>query len=140
MARLPPVSIQSGVRLRPHQTSLRILVVTFRRQCYMEEGLTLVDEAGEEREWVMTGFDLAIEFGCLSTFGLPSGNCNMWSLTWMIDHVLCAGRNNLGEFAGAAAIALCWITTPCMKCIQEFVEVPCLSLESATTTVLFEIT
>ena len=35
-----------------------------------EEGLVLVDEHGNEREWRMTGLDLCIEFGSLETFDL----------------------------------------------------------------------
>ena len=35
-----------------------------------EDGLVLVDKNGNERKWQMTGFDLAIEFGCVRTFDL----------------------------------------------------------------------
>ena len=34
----------------------------------LESGLTLIDAHGKERDWGMTGFDLAVEFGCLETF------------------------------------------------------------------------
>ena len=35
-----------------------------------EDGIVLIDENGHEREWIMTGFDLAIEFGSLDTLAL----------------------------------------------------------------------
>jgi hypothetical protein len=35
-----------------------------------EEGLVLIDDKGAERAWIMTGFDLTVEFGCLATFEL----------------------------------------------------------------------
>ena len=49
---------------------VRMLIVTFSCASYMEGGLVLVDEDGEERDWAMTGFDLTIEFGCLATLEL----------------------------------------------------------------------
>ena len=51
---------------------VRALVVEFSceldHETNIEDGLTLIDENGREREWHMTGFDLSIEFGCLATF------------------------------------------------------------------------
>jgi hypothetical protein len=52
---------------------VRALVVDF--QCKLdcttfEEGLVLIDDKGCERAWIMTGFDLTVEFGSLATFEL----------------------------------------------------------------------
>lgn len=37
----------------------------------LEHGIVLIDQNGEERDWGMMGFDLAIEFGCLRTPPAP---------------------------------------------------------------------
>ena len=52
---------------------VRALIVDF--DCSMgcsnlEHGIVLIDQNGGERDWGMTGFDLAIEFGCLRTLQL----------------------------------------------------------------------
>ena len=55
---------------------VRMLVVDFKiglETRSQEDGLELVNEHGGVREWAMTGFDLAIEFGSLATFDLLRG-------------------------------------------------------------------
>ena len=49
---------------------VRALVVQFGCDCPMEHGLVLIAENGLEREWQMTGLDIAVEFGCVATFDL----------------------------------------------------------------------
>lgn len=50
---------------------VRMLVVQFHCNAHAaEQGLVLVDQHGTEHEWCMTGFDLAVEFGCLATLDL----------------------------------------------------------------------
>ena len=52
---------------------VRALVVDFQWKpdcATFEEGFVLIDDKGCERSWIMTGFDLTVEFGSLATFEL----------------------------------------------------------------------
>ena len=51
---------------------VRALVVDFEGSMAsnLEYGIVLVSEDGQERVWEMSGFDVAIEFGCLKTLKL----------------------------------------------------------------------
>ena len=70
LARLPSDTVSVACAF-DRTEMVRMLVVQFHCNAHAaEQGLVLVDQHGTEHEWCMTGFDLAVEFGCLATLDL----------------------------------------------------------------------
>ena len=79
---------------------VHMLVTEFDCTCIEEKGLKLIDEHGVEHEWLMTGFDLAIEFGCVATFKL------LRDLSITYPHVTKALK--YAEYSQQYCLALCY--------------------------------